>query len=89
MREYCRQSQAEVARNNRNKAHQSWGPAFNQALWSVDAWSVCEFVHQAMSVLLSLPSARKQILFVNKFRSSEPAEGRMESRTSLPAGSKF
>ena len=39
--------------------------------------------------LLSLPSARKQRLFVNKFRSSEPAEGRMETRTRLLAGSKF
>ena len=42
-----------------------------------------------VGVILSFPSARKQRLFVNKFRSSEPAEGRMETRTSLPASSKL
>ena len=39
--------------------------------------------------LLSVPSAQKQIFFVSKFRSSEPAEGRMYTRTSPLAGSKL
>ena len=40
-------------------------------------------------LLLSVPSARKQRFFINKFRSSETAEGRMYTKTSPPAGSKL
>ena len=33
MRECCRQSQAEVVSNSRNKIHQTWGPPFSRALY--------------------------------------------------------
>lgn len=40
-------------------------------------------------IVLSVPSARKQRLFVIIFRNSEPAEGRMKTSTSPLAGSKL
>ena len=33
MHECCRQVEAEVVSNSRNKIHQTWGPPFSQALY--------------------------------------------------------
>ena len=33
LRECCRQGQAEVVSDSRNKIHQTWGPPFSRALY--------------------------------------------------------
>ena len=66
LREWCRQSQAEVVSNSRNKIHQTWGPPIIWALydqWCGDKWS---FLQRAINCVWLLRSrmARKTWPFI-------------------------
>ena len=41
LREFCRQSQAEVASKSSNKIHQTWGPSFSQGLYHPTRENLC------------------------------------------------
>ena len=86
LREWCRQAQAEVVSNSRNKIHATWGPLFSPVLYAEEKHRdlICRFRVRGIEMPSTALLTARRVLLLSRGEPVAPKYGRF-SRISLNA----